>query len=301
MAKDARTVFIVHGRNEALRSAMFDFLRALGLKPLEWDQAVALTGDGSPYVGQVLDAAFAQAQAIVVLLTPDEVTYLRPEIAGDPDDHETQPATQARPNVLFEAGMAFGHDAKHTVLVEVGSMRAFSDVVGRHAVRLGNDVKSRKALAQRLQTADCEVDTSGTDWLEAGDFTPPPAPGNGLPLGRRVPTVAALRPAVDFSLKYFNKGGNKIDKLQVINRGTETVYDVNVEVPENAGMQVRGMATLPIAKIPGGGHSVTIDVMSHFRFLGGGADRLAAFDVTVSGRAESGEEVTRTVFIDMNG
>lgn len=300
MTKDARTVFVVHGRNEALRSAIFDFLRALGLKPLEWDQAVALTGDGSPYVGQVLDAAFAQAQAVVVLLTPDEVTYLRLELASGPDDPETQPATQARPNVLFEAGMAFGHDAKHTVIVEVGSLRPFSDVVGRHSIRLGNDAKSRKALAQRLQTAECEVDTSGTDWLEAGDFTPPAAAGNGLPLGRRVPSAVTIRPAVDFALKYLNKGGNQIDKLQVINRGTETVYDVNLEVPDDAGLGVRGYSKLPIPKIPGGGQSVTIDAMSHLRFFGS-ADRQAAFDVIVSGRAESGEQVSQTVFIDLNG
>jgi hypothetical protein len=299
MTKDPRTVFVVHGRNELLRAAMFDFLRAIGLKPLEWDQAVALTGAGSPYIGQVLDTAFATAQAVVVLLTPDEVTYLRPDIVG-PDDPETQPATQARPNVLFEAGMAFGHDADHTVIVEVGSMRPFSDVIGRHSVRLGNDAKSRKALAQRLQTAGCEVDTSGSDWFEVGDFMPPAEPGGGLQLGRRVPSVAGPRPEVDFDLKYLNRGGNKIDKLQVINRGTDNVYDVDLEVPENAGLNFRGYSTLPIPKIPGYGKSVTIDAMNHFRLFGSG-DRLAAFDVIVSGRAESGEQVTQTRFIDLNG
>lgn len=300
MTKDARVVFVVHGRNESLRSAMFDLLRALGLRPLEWDQAVALTGDGSPYVGQVLDAAFSEAQAVVVLLTPDEVTYLRPELASGTQDPETQPATQARPNVLFEAGMAFGHDAKHTVIVEIGSMRPFSDVVGRHSIRLGNDAKSRKALAQRLYTAGCDVDTSGSDWLEMGDFTPPAAPGNGLLLGRRVPSAGATRPATDFTLKYLNKGGNRIDKLQVINRGSETAYDVDIEVPEDAGLNVRGYSKLPIQKIPGGGQSVTIDVMNHFRLFGSG-DRRATFDVIVSGRLESGEQVAQTVFIDLNG
>ncbi|MCZ7537472.1 MAG: nucleotide-binding protein [Acidimicrobiia bacterium] len=31
---------------------MFDFLRAIGLQPIEWTQAVALTGKGSPYIGE---------------------------------------------------------------------------------------------------------------------------------------------------------------------------------------------------------------------------------------------------------
>lgn len=300
MNTDARTVFVVHGRNEPLRAAMFEFLRALGLKPLEWDQAVALTGEGSPYVGQVLDVAFAQAQAVVVMLTPDEVTYLRPELASSAEDPEIQPATQARPNVLFEAGMAFGHDAKRTVIVEVGSMRPFSDVVGRHSIRLANDVRSRKALAQRLETAGCSVDISGTDWLEVGDFTPPSAPGNGLPLGRRVPSVATVRPEVDFDLKYLNRGGNKIDKLQVINRGVGTAFDVTLTLPQGSALQWADENTWPIAKIPGGGKYVTVDVLSSLRFLGG-HHRLAAFDINVSARTESGQVVSQDVFIDLNG
>lgn len=297
--RDARTVFVVHGRNEPLRAAMFDFLRSIGLRPLEWDQAVALTGSGSPYVGDVLDAAFAQAQAFVVLLTPDEVAYLRSDIAPQ-DDPETQPALQARPNVLFEAGMALGHDATRTVLVEIGSLRPFSDIVGRHTVRLGNDPKSRKAFVQRLASAGCDVDASGSDWLDKYDFGPPAPPGEGLPLGRRVPSMPAARRPVDFDLKYFNKGGNKIDKLQVVNRGSESVFDVTLELPENAGIEFVDHTSLPIEKIPGGGKSVTIDVFSRLRNFGGGA-RKSAFDIIVRGRIQDGERVEQDVFVDLNG
>jgi CAP12/Pycsar effector protein, TIR domain len=53
-ADTRRRVFVVHGRNEAAREAMFRFLRALGLGPLEWSEAVALTKSGTPYVGDVL-------------------------------------------------------------------------------------------------------------------------------------------------------------------------------------------------------------------------------------------------------
>lgn len=61
---DPRRVFVVHGRNLAARDAMFSFLRAVGLQPIEWSQAVAMTGEASPYVGTILDAAFGAAQAI---------------------------------------------------------------------------------------------------------------------------------------------------------------------------------------------------------------------------------------------
>ena len=73
--------------------------------------------------------------------------------------------------MLFEAGMAFGRNPQNTVLVQVGPVKEFSDVAGRHIVRLGNDPTSRQALATRLANAGCNVDTSGSKWLTAGDFT----------------------------------------------------------------------------------------------------------------------------------
>jgi predicted nucleotide-binding protein len=174
MAKpDPRRVFVVHGRNDRARDGIFAFLRALGLMPIEWSQAISMTGQASPYIGDVLDTAFSGAQAIVVLFTPDEVAYLKPEFSLGHDDPETKPSEQARPNVLFESGMALGRDPGRTVLVELGQVRAFSDVVGRHAVRLDGSPRTRNDLAQRLRTAGCSIDLSGTDWLTAGDLTPP--------------------------------------------------------------------------------------------------------------------------------
>lgn len=277
---------------------MFDFLRSINLSPMEWTAAVELTGEGSPYIGRVLDVAFDHATAVVVLMTPDEVAYLQPRYGHGDGDPEILPAAQARPNVLFEAGMALGRDAKRTVLVEVGEVRPFSDVAGRHALRLTNSVSSRQSLANRLKTAGCAVDLTGTDWHTTGDFTSPPPPGDGLALGRRLPSSAPQRKAIDFDLKYFNKGNNSIGKLQGINRGAETAYDVTLEVPENAALSVH--TTLPIAKIPGDGRAVTIDVMNLGRFLGGPRHD-AAFDVAITGRTDGGEQVTQDVFLDMNG
>lgn len=297
-ASDGRSVFVVHGRNEAIRKAMFDFLRSIDLSPMEWTTAVELTGEGSPYIGTVLDAAFENATAIVVLMTPDEVAYLQPRYTHDADP-ETVPAPQARPNVLFEAGMALGRDAKRTVLVEVGDVRPFSDVAGRHAIRLNNSGGSRQALANRLKSAGCAVNLNGTDWHSTGDFTAPPPPGDGLPLGRRLPSRVTERKPIDFDLKYVNKGGNRIDKLQVINRGLETAYDVSLALPEGASLNFdRTPSSIP--KIPGGGRSVTVDVMNYGRMFGGGRQD-DAFDVTIDARTEAGERVTQEVFIDLNG
>ena len=43
-SKNPRSVFVVHGRNDVVRDSMFGFLRSINLKPIEWTQAVALTG-----------------------------------------------------------------------------------------------------------------------------------------------------------------------------------------------------------------------------------------------------------------
>ena len=169
--KSSRRVFVVHGRNKDLRDAMFTFLRSIGLEPIEWTQAVQWTGSGSPHVAEILNAAFNRAQATVVLMTPDDEARLRSDFqqSNDPP-HEKDLTPQARANVIFEAGMAFGRDPKRTVLVEIGQLRPFSDIGGRHTIRLDNSTATRQALAMRLRDAGCQVNLDGTDWHEAGKF-----------------------------------------------------------------------------------------------------------------------------------
>jgi predicted nucleotide-binding protein len=171
LSANPTAVFVVHGRNMKARDAMFTFLRSVGLKPIEGSQAIKMTGKGSPYVGEVLDVAFSNAQAIVVLMTPDDEARLRAEFLSDGDpDHEKYYTPQPRQNVIFEAGMAIGRDENRTILVELGQLRHMSDIVGRHTVRMNNAPEKRSDLVDRLQTAGCEVDTSGRDWFSAGDF-----------------------------------------------------------------------------------------------------------------------------------
>lgn len=301
-SKDTRAVFVVHGRNESLRKSMFEFLRALDLTPIEWSRAVELTGQGSPYIGDVLDTAFDHAQAVVVLLTPDEVAYLQPRYGHGPGDPETQPAAQARPNVLFEAGMALGRDPGRTVIVEVGEVRPFSDIAGRHVIRLTDTAAARQALAKRLETAGCAVDMSGNDWLKTSDFKAPPPPGDGLALGRRVPSAATPRPSVDFDVKYRRAGGSRSlgGHLQIINRGTETAYDVCVSIPQGAALELREKDET-IAKIPGLGKSVTLSTMNRGAGRLGGGFGDVRFDVTITARTEAGEAVQQDVFLDING
>lgn len=168
---DSKKVFVVHGRDRCLRDDFFSFLRALGLQPIEWSEALKLTGKATPYIGETLDSAFKNAQAVIVLLTPDDEVRLSPELWGNNENEDEKKFLfQARPNVLFEAGMAFGTHADRTLLVEIGEVKAFSDVAGRHVVRLSNSSTSRNDIAERLRTSGCDVSTIGNDWLNTGNF-----------------------------------------------------------------------------------------------------------------------------------
>jgi len=168
-----REVFVVHGRNKAARQEFFSFLRAIDLKPIEWNEALARAGGGAPYIGDVLDKLIRGQHAVIVLLTPDDVVYLDPAHADDENDRDLRPSGQARPNVLFEAGMAMGRCPELTVLVEFGKVRSFTDFDGRFRVKLDGSPESRNQLAQRLLAIGCAVNLTSKDWYREGDLTPP--------------------------------------------------------------------------------------------------------------------------------
>src|SRR5438067_23770 len=78
----------------------------------------------APYVGQVLDEALAIVQAVIVLFTPDDLARLREGLIREDDPpNERELRGQPRPNVLYEAGLAFGRHPDRTVLVELGPLR----------------------------------------------------------------------------------------------------------------------------------------------------------------------------------
>jgi predicted nucleotide-binding protein len=171
--KDPQRVMVVHGRNIRVRNAMFQFLRSLGLQPIEWVEAVAATGQGAPYNFDAVRAAMDVAQAVVVILTAEDRAGLLPGLAGDDADDDELLRGQPRQNVVIEAGLAMGVDRARTLLVEVGRIRRASDFDGLHAVRIDNGAATRADLRQRLMTAGCAVNQTANDWADpeaSGDF-----------------------------------------------------------------------------------------------------------------------------------
>ncbi len=167
---DRRSVFVVTGRDDAAYTALTDFLRALDLRIVEWEHAVAHRGVPSPYIGDVVEEGLRMAQAAVVLITPDDIVSLREDLLrDDDDDSERRPTGQARPNVFYEAGFADAIGRERTVIVEIGSSKSFSDIAGRHVVRYDGSASKRNTLLGRLRAAGLEPNSDGTAWLTAGD------------------------------------------------------------------------------------------------------------------------------------
>lgn len=189
--KNPALVFVIHGRQ--LLGDFHHFLRSLGLKPLEWSKARSLTGKPNPYTWEIVDKALTEAGAIVALLTPDDEARLRLHLWSEHESAlEKEFLPQARQNVLFEAGVAYGRAPERTILVRVGSQRPISDLAGHHILQLDNSPQSRQGVADALQIAGCPVDTTGTDWFRSGDFTLTETPKTVEKTGTAVSKDAAL-------------------------------------------------------------------------------------------------------------
>lgn len=165
-----RNVFVVYGRDEQVRRAMFQLLQRLDLRPLEWEDLIRASGQASPFLGEVVAAAPALAQAALVLLTPDDLVRLHPDLlaADDPDD-ERYATGQPRPNVLLELGMVLMAYPRRTLMVEFGRTRRIADLAGRNVIRFDGSATAVGKIVERLKGAECEVDDTGSEWR---DLTP---------------------------------------------------------------------------------------------------------------------------------
>lgn len=169
-------VFVVHGRDHKATGGLYAFLRAIGITPVEFSKAISSTlkaenNGGNPHIDKILTHTFEKAAALIVLLTPDDQVSLRPALHATRESaSEKKTMQQARPNVLFEAGMAFARHPTKTIFVAIGNVKPFSDFAGKHLLHLDNSTKMRRQLAKRLEAMGCHVDLDGDEWETAGDI-----------------------------------------------------------------------------------------------------------------------------------
>ena len=73
---------------------------------------------------------------------------------------------QARPNVLFETGMAFGKKPNKTIIIEIGITRPISDLSGHLIIKLDDTISNRKKFAEKLSSIGCDVNFNGKKWKD---------------------------------------------------------------------------------------------------------------------------------------
>jgi hypothetical protein len=121
-----------------------------------------------------VERAVTVANGVIVVCTPDEYSSLHIEHHGPQDRREHAHARwQPRPNVLYEAGMAFALRPAGTFFVTVGpDVRLFTDVDAFYPVRLMADSQEvREEIIGRLESAGVVVRRDRErSYLQAGNF-----------------------------------------------------------------------------------------------------------------------------------
>jgi predicted nucleotide-binding protein len=143
----AARVFVIHGRDQEAVDVLSRFLAGLGLEHVQFEEVADRIG-ANPFIADIVVRGISEANIVIGLFTPDEVAALYDTsgkyVAGSA-------RWQARPNVLFEAGVAWGVAREKVVLATLGAdVELFSDVNGIHILRLDQE-KGRRSMATRIE------------------------------------------------------------------------------------------------------------------------------------------------------
>jgi predicted nucleotide-binding protein len=155
-----RKIFVIHGRDLEVRECFVWLLQDLGLEVLEWESLVDSTGMTLPFLLDVIFAGISAAQAVLVILTPDDVTRLHPDLYDKYEpDYEMIRTMQPRPNVLIELGMALAARRERTIIVHFGHIRPIADLAGLNVIRFDgtNAMTALTKVVGRLKKAGCFV------------------------------------------------------------------------------------------------------------------------------------------------
>lgn len=143
-------------------------LKALGIKHLSFEKAADKLGP-APSVTEVVIRGISDAAVVIVLFTPEEHSAFYDPITGKYGTDRGESRWQARPNVIFEAGVAIGAAREKTILATLGDVQLFSDVDGLHLVPLAKP-GAIDVLYKKIKGIVGTLDPS-PDWGNSADFS----------------------------------------------------------------------------------------------------------------------------------
>ena len=158
-------VFVIHGHDIEARDQLVSLLRKVGLEWDSFDNVSARLG-AAPFIADVIATGIRDAHAVVALFTPDEQAALySPKTSEYQGSRAGGSRWQARPNVIFEAGLALGVARERMLMVTIGEdVELFSNIGGVHIIRL--DTAGGKQLFLRKLAVIIENSAASLDSAE---------------------------------------------------------------------------------------------------------------------------------------
>ncbi|MBL7254239.1 hypothetical protein JKJ07_07940 [Actinoplanes sp. LDG1-01] len=138
-----------------VQSRMHDFLRSIGLSPVERDECIDPDVTLTPGSMDIMVAGMRLARVTIVVATSGEV------IEGGRTDTDQ--------GFLVQALLALTLARRQHLLVVAGSPELPPEIHDR-GIPLTDSPLTKQSLANRLRAAGCEPDTTGSAWLESGVF-----------------------------------------------------------------------------------------------------------------------------------
>jgi predicted nucleotide-binding protein len=146
--KLSNKIFVVHGHDDAAKSSLEIFLTEIGLEPIVLHRQAD--------EGQTIIEKFEKHSDVgyaFILLTPDEIAYLKSE--ADKPEKDRQTEYRARPNVIFEFGYFVGRLGRPRVCcLYTGDVVLPTDVSGMIYKKFNNSVDEvAYSIIKDLKTA----------------------------------------------------------------------------------------------------------------------------------------------------
>ncbi|MBD3353869.1 MAG: hypothetical protein GF364_20470 [Candidatus Lokiarchaeota archaeon] len=227
-----QSCFIVHGRNTQIKDELVKFLRSINIECKEFIDAVNQLKDPNPMIYEMIASLFDRADCVIILMTPDEKVQLRDKFWNGFDSIiDKDIRFQPRPNVIFEAGLAFGINKKKTILVKWGDIYDFSDISGMHFLSLNNSRKSRSDLIKKLKASGLKIKIINEEWLKIGEFGDAVVKINDSFFSPLLHTITGSKTFDDYFTQ-FNQLGNKERLLATVLYMVENEQQKNFSIKQ---------------------------------------------------------------------
>lgn len=166
-----KRAFIIYGRDVSAYDQLGKFVSAIGLQQLSFEEVAGRTA--TSFVADIVTQGIREADVVIAFFTPDEQAVLFDPVTGSYLDSDETSRWQARPNVIFEAGLASGVSREKTVIVTLGTdVRLLSDLHGIYYVDL-KDRRAKEILRRKIESivGPLPVDENWMAPEISGDFT----------------------------------------------------------------------------------------------------------------------------------